>query len=46
MFVFVVGLYRVNDGSRVGCYLIGGWVADGDEVGLVLSPGLEAGRGF
>ncbi len=46
VFVFVVGLYRVNDGLGVGCYLVGDRVVDGGKVGLVLGPGLEAGRSF
>jgi len=46
VFVFLVGLYRVYDGLGIGCYLIGGRVADGGKVWLVFGPGLEAGRGF
>ena len=46
MLVFVVGLYRVDDGLGVGFYLIGGRIADGGKVGLVLGPRLVAGRGF
>ena len=41
VFVFVVGLYRVNDGLGVGCYLIGGRVVDGGEAKLVLGPGFS-----
>ncbi len=46
VFPFVMGLYYVNYGLGVGCYLIGGWVADGGEIGLVLGPELEAGSEF
>jgi hypothetical protein len=46
VFPFVMRLYCVNNGLGVGCYLIGGWVADNGKVGLVLGPGLEAGSGF
>ena len=46
VFPFTMGFYCVNDGLGVGCYLIGGWVADGGEIRLVLGPGLEAGGCF
>ena len=46
MFVFVVGLYCVNDGLWVGCYLVGDRAAYGGKIGLVLGTGLEAGCGF
>jgi hypothetical protein len=46
VFVFIVGLSCVDDYLRVGCYLFGGRVSDGGEVGLVLGPRLEAGCSF
>ncbi len=46
LFVFIVGLYCVDDDFGVGCYFVGGRVADGGKVGLVLGPGLEAGCRF
>jgi len=46
VFVFVVGLYCVNDGLGVGCYIVGDRVADGGKVGLVLGPELATGRSF
>jgi hypothetical protein len=44
--VFIVGLYCVDDDLGVGCYLVGGRIADGGKVGLVLGPGLEAACSF
>ena len=46
VFVFVVGLYCVNDDLGVGCYLVGDRVADGGKFGLVLGQMLEADRSF
>ena len=46
MFVFIVGLYCVDDNVGAGCHLVGGRVADGGKVGLFLGPGLEAGCSF
>ncbi len=46
VFVFVVGLYCGDDGLGVGYYLGCDRVSDGVKVGLVLGPGLEAGRSF